>query len=120
MSSPHLWTGSIVVFETGCWGGKTNLGVYPKIILPQVSPSQLYFVPLRLVFVVLFSWVCALRKKLVTEELKRLGLGAHGKKAELVARLEEHLSTKPSQAEPSNAKQNNGWLLFVLADDDNK
>jgi hypothetical protein len=42
------------------------------------------------------------------EELKRLGLRAHGKKAELVARLEEHLSTKPSRAEPSNAQPNNG------------
>ena len=37
----------------------------------------------------------------IKEELKRLELGAHGKKAELVASLEEHLSTKPSQAEPS-------------------
>jgi hypothetical protein len=32
----------------------------------------------------------------INEELKRLGLGAHGKKAELIARLEEHLSTEPS------------------------
>ena len=37
----------------------------------------------------------------IKEELKRLGLGAHGKKAELIARLEEHLSTEPSRAEPS-------------------
>ena len=35
----------------------------------------------------------------IKEELKRLGLRAHGKKAELVARSEEHLSTEPSQAE---------------------
>jgi hypothetical protein len=42
------------------------------------------------------------------EERKRLGLGAHGKKAELVARLEEHLSTESSRAEPSNAEPNNG------------
>jgi len=101
MSSPHLCTCSIIVFETGCGGGKTTLGVYRKIILPRVSPSQLIFVPTRLVFVVLFSWVCALRKKLATEELKRLGLGAHSKKAELVARLEEYLSTELSRAEPS-------------------
>ena len=44
----------------------------------------------------------------IKEELKRLGLGVHGKKAELVARLEEHLSTEPSKAKPSNAKPNNG------------
>jgi hypothetical protein len=44
----------------------------------------------------------------IKEELKRLGLGAHGKKAELVARLEEHLSTEPSRAKPSNAEPNNG------------
>ncbi len=46
----------------------------------------------------------------IKEELKRLELGAHGKKAELVARLEEHLSTstEPSRAEPSNAESNNG------------
>jgi hypothetical protein len=44
----------------------------------------------------------------IKEELKRLGLGAHGKKAELVGRLEEHLSTEPSRAEPSNAEPNNG------------
>ena len=37
----------------------------------------------------------------IKEELKRLELGAHGKKAELVASLEEHLSTEPSRAEPS-------------------
>jgi hypothetical protein len=54
-----------------------------------------------------FVW----KKKKVPEikqELKRLGLGAHGKKAELVGRLEEHLSTEPSRAEPSNAEPNNG------------
>jgi hypothetical protein len=47
-----------------------------------------------------FGWK---KKKVpkIKEELKRLGLGAHGKKAELVARLEEHLSTEPSRAEPS-------------------
>ena len=45
---------------------------------------------------------------------------AHGKKAELVARLEEHISTEPSRAEPSNAKPNNGWLMFVLADEDTR
>ena len=56
----------------------------------------------------------------IKQELKKLGLGAHGKKAELVARLEEHLSTEPSQAEPSNADPNNGWLLFVLADEDTR
>jgi hypothetical protein len=39
----------------------------------------------------------------IKEELKRLGFGAHSKKAELVACLEEHLSTEPSRAEPSNA-----------------
>ena len=44
----------------------------------------------------------------IKEDLKRLGLGVHGKKAELVARLEEHLSTEPSKAKPSNAKPNNG------------
>jgi hypothetical protein len=77
-------------------------------------------VPLGLVFVVLFSGDHALRKKLVCfwleekrvpeikEELKRLGLRIHGKKAELVAHLEEHLSTEPSKAKPSNAKPNNG------------
>jgi hypothetical protein len=51
------------------------------------------------------------KKKMVPEikeELKKLGLGAHGKKAELVACLEEHLSTEPSRAEPSNANPNNG------------
>ena len=37
----------------------------------------------------------------IKEDLKRLGLGAHGKKAELIACLEEHLSTEPSQAELS-------------------
>ena len=54
-----------------------------------------------------FGWK---KKKVpeIKEELKRLGLGAHGKKAELVARLEEHLSTEPSRAEPSNADPNNG------------
>jgi hypothetical protein len=55
-----------------------------------------------------FGWK---KKKVpeIKEELKRLGLGAHGKKAELVARLEEHLSTgtELSQAEPSNAEPNN-------------
>ena len=54
-SSPHLCTCSIVAFEKGYWGGKTTLGVYPKSILPRVSPSQLIFVPSQLVFVVLFS-----------------------------------------------------------------
>ena len=47
-----------------------------------------------------FGW----KKKMVPEikeELKRLGLGAHGKKAELVARLEEHISTEPSRVMPS-------------------
>jgi hypothetical protein len=44
----------------------------------------------------------------IKEELKRLGLGAHSKKAELVARIEEHLSTEPSRAELSNAEPNNG------------
>ena len=50
-----------------------------------------------------FGWK---KKKVpeIKEELKRLGLGAHGKKAELVARLEEHLSTEPSRAEPSRAE----------------
>jgi hypothetical protein len=51
-----------------------------------------------------FGW----KKKMVPEikeELKRLGLGAHGKKAELVARLEEHISTEPK---PINAEPNNG------------
>jgi flavorubredoxin len=55
-----------------------------------------------------FGWK---KKKVqeIKEELKRLGLGAHGKKAELIARLEEHLSTeRPSRAEPSNAESNNG------------
>jgi hypothetical protein len=55
-----------------------------------------------------FGWK---KKKVpeIKEELKRLGLGAHGKKTELVARLEEHLSTeRPSRAEPSNAEPNNG------------
>jgi len=48
----------------------------------------------------------AVHKKVpeIKEELKRFGLGAHGKKAELVAHLEEHLSTEPSQAEPSRAE----------------
>jgi hypothetical protein len=53
-----------------------------------------------------FGW----KKKKVQEnkeELKRLGLGAHRKKAELIARLEEHISTV-SRAEPSNAEPNNG------------
>jgi hypothetical protein len=67
MSFPHLCTCSIVAFETGCWGGKPTLGVYLKMILPRVSPSQLIFVPSRLVFVVLFSWVCALRKNSATQ-----------------------------------------------------
>ena len=40
-SSPHLCTYSIVAFEKGYWGGKTTLGVYPKIILPRVSLVQL-------------------------------------------------------------------------------
>jgi len=44
----------------------------------------------------------------IKEKLERLGLGAHGKKAELCARLEEHLSTEPSRAESSNAEPNNG------------
>ena len=35
-------------------------------------------------------------------------LRVHGKKAELVARLEEHLSTEPSKAQPSNDEPNNG------------
>ena len=54
-----------------------------------------------------FGWK---KKKVpeIKEELKRLGLRAHGKKAELVARLEEHLSTKPSRAGPSNSEPNNG------------
>ena len=54
-----------------------------------------------------FGWK---KKKVpeIKEELKRLGLGAHGKNAELIARLEEHLSTKQSRAEPSNAEPNNG------------
>ena len=42
----------------------------------------------------------------IKEELKRLGLGVHGKKAELIARLD--LSTEPGKAKPSNAKPNNG------------
>ena len=37
----------------------------------------------------------------IKEELKNLGLRAHGKKAELVAHLEEHLSTEQSQVRPS-------------------
>ena len=37
----------------------------------------------------------------IKEELKRLGLGAHGKKAELIACLEEHFSTEPSRVIPS-------------------
>jgi hypothetical protein len=41
----------------------------------------------------------------IKEELKRLGLGAHGKKAELVACLEEHLSAKQSNAEPNNGRR---------------
>ena len=44
----------------------------------------------------------------IKEELKRLGLGAHGKKAELVARLEENISTELRRTEPSNAEPNNG------------
>jgi hypothetical protein len=50
-----------------------------------------------------FGWK---KKKVpkIKEELKRLGLGAHGKTAELVACLEEHLSTEPSRAEPSRAE----------------
>ncbi len=54
-----------------------------------------------------FGWK---KKKVpvIKEELKRLGLGAHGKKAELVACLEEHRSTELSRAEPSNAEPNNG------------
>ena len=64
-SSPHLCNCSNVAFKTGCWGGKTTLGMYSKIILPRVSPSQLIFVPLSLVFFVLFLWVCELRKKSV-------------------------------------------------------
>ncbi len=66
-----------------------------------------------------FGWK---KKKLpeIKEELKRLGLGAHSKKAELIARLEEHLSTEPSRAEPSNAEPIYGWLLFVLADEDTR
>ncbi len=53
---------------------------------------------------------CWKKKKFpeIKEELKRLGLGAHGKKAELVACLEEHISTEPSRAEPNNADPNNG------------
>ena len=53
-----------------------------------------------------FGWK---KKKVpeIKEELKRLGLGAHGKKAELVACLEKHLSIELSQAEPGNAKPNN-------------
>ena len=40
-------TCSIVAFETGCWGGKPSLGVYPKIILPRVrvSPSPMTVSP---------------------------------------------------------------------------
>ena len=66
-----------------------------------------------------FGWK---KKKVpeIKEELKRLGLGAHGKKAELIARLENHISTELSQAEPSNAKPNNSWLMFVLADEDTR
>ncbi len=54
-----------------------------------------------------FGWK---KKKVpeIKEELKRLGLGAHGKKAELVARLEEHISTEPIRAKPINADPNNG------------
>ncbi len=50
-----------------------------------------------------FGWK---KKKVleIKEELKRLGLGAHGNKAELVASLEEHISTEPSRAEPSRAE----------------
>ncbi len=54
----------------------------------------------------------------IKEELKRLGLGAHGKKAELIARLEEHLSTKPSRAEPSNAEPNNKKAELVVCLED--
>ena len=66
-----------------------------------------------------FGWK---KKKVpeIKEKLKRLGLGAHGKKAELVARLEEHLSTQLSRAEPSNAEPINGWLMFVLAEEDTR
>ena len=54
-----------------------------------------------------FGWK---KKKVpeIKEELKRLGLGAHGKKAELIARLDEHISTELSRAELSNAEPNNG------------
>jgi hypothetical protein len=53
-----------------------------------------------------FGWK---KKKVpeIKEELKRLGLGAHGKKAELVTCIEEHISTEPSRSEPSNAEPNN-------------
>jgi hypothetical protein len=61
---PHLFTCSIVAFETGCWGNNTTLGAHPKIILLRVSLPQLICVPSQLVFVVLFSGDCALRKKL--------------------------------------------------------
>jgi hypothetical protein len=54
-SSPHLFTCSIVAFETGCWGGNTTLGAYSKIILPRVSLPQLIFAPSQLIVVVLFS-----------------------------------------------------------------
>ena len=65
-------------------------------------------------------WLEKERVPEIKEELKRLGLGAHGKKAELVARLEEDLSTEPSPAKPSNAEPNKGWLVFVLADKDTR
>jgi hypothetical protein len=47
----------------------------------------------------------------IKEELKRLGLGAHGKKAELIACLEEHLSTEQSRAEPSRV-----MLIQIMID----
>ena len=55
MFSPHLFTCSIVAFETVCWGGNTTLGAHPKIILPRVSLPQLIFVPSQLVFVVSYD-----------------------------------------------------------------
>jgi hypothetical protein len=55
----------------------------------------------------------------INEELKRLGLGAHGKKAELIARLEEHLSTEPSRVMPSQIMVNCClcWLMRTRGHD---
>ena len=85
--------------------------MYPKINFTLGKSVTTHFCALATHFCdslfVTFGWK---KKKVpeIKEELKRLGLGAHGKKAELVARLEEHLSTDLSRAEPSNAELNNG------------